>query len=526
MVAEVYLKYNPYIPQLSVLLDGKPPSEYSRIIQYTNEDIIEWSKTLLDVIYDEIRCDFVVIFTGTESDAEIIKYRSKNTPHCKQYIFRQNNFKVSTQKKMMELNQYLKKNDVKYPNLLLQLYFKIPSNMWKIRESISCIDVNNLFCTTEISILQEREDRFEENENTYLFVLTENYEECKEKSKKIATSNPSFLFYFGQKNRLKKIYHMSYIIECEEEYFIPAVFSCLLWEPLVHIFRSCMQSVWQKQCDEQIMSKMISIDPIISVQINNQVEVGRSSVIRKQCIPSDVTEPQIYCKVLNEEIATTDNINVYGIKSGTTKLEVYQYGAVIPFQILDICVVERNRITKIILREDELVIGIGDTKFLQADYFPVDADNMMDVVWKSSDSQIAEIDKQGIVTGIREGKCKLICSAENVSAMCECYVLPYVNRLIVNGVSNNCIHMEPMQEMILHISTYPEKCIDGEYTIISSDYNIVNVIGNKLLAKQIGDAQIIVMNQSGRQQITIEVHVYKTRIFNSIMKKYFKRKEV
>ena len=35
----VQVKYNPYIPRLSILIDGKQPSEFSQLVQYSDEDI-------------------------------------------------------------------------------------------------------------------------------------------------------------------------------------------------------------------------------------------------------------------------------------------------------------------------------------------------------------------------------------------------------------------------------------------------------------------------------------------------------
>lgn len=71
MPSLVEIQYDPYRPNVSVLLNGKPPSEYSRLIQYSDEDLWKWDDEILDVIYDELNDDFQLVFAGTDFDAAI-----------------------------------------------------------------------------------------------------------------------------------------------------------------------------------------------------------------------------------------------------------------------------------------------------------------------------------------------------------------------------------------------------------------------------------------------------------------------
>jgi len=64
MPSLVEIQYDPYRPNVSVLLNGKPPSAYSRLIQYSDEDLWKWADEILDVIYDELNDDFQLIFVG------------------------------------------------------------------------------------------------------------------------------------------------------------------------------------------------------------------------------------------------------------------------------------------------------------------------------------------------------------------------------------------------------------------------------------------------------------------------------
>ena len=77
------LKYNPFIPQLNILIDGRQPNEFSRLVQYTDEDIWRWCPEILNDISSEVRDDFSVIFTGTDEDAQFMQRACTNHPRCK-----------------------------------------------------------------------------------------------------------------------------------------------------------------------------------------------------------------------------------------------------------------------------------------------------------------------------------------------------------------------------------------------------------------------------------------------------------
>ena len=50
MAIEISLEYNPYLPELNILIDGKQPPQYSRLTQFVDEDIWIWHSEILDVI--------------------------------------------------------------------------------------------------------------------------------------------------------------------------------------------------------------------------------------------------------------------------------------------------------------------------------------------------------------------------------------------------------------------------------------------------------------------------------------------
>ena len=46
MAAEVTIQYNPYLPQLNILIDGQMLSEYRQLTKIADEDIWKWQSNI------------------------------------------------------------------------------------------------------------------------------------------------------------------------------------------------------------------------------------------------------------------------------------------------------------------------------------------------------------------------------------------------------------------------------------------------------------------------------------------------
>lgn len=514
MAVMITLTYNPYVPQLRVLIDGKHPPEYSCLIQYADEDIWIWHNKILNMIYSELRDDFYIRFIGSPLDAEILKYHCNIHENCIGFEVVEFVIKDSLQKRLGTLNQFLKKNDiVSYTRTIFDALFVIPQNMQMYMEDIASIDINNLFCSTYVRIFNEKDRKFDNTANAYLFVLSLDVSEGLELISKFNSMNPIFLIYVGKRTKIIQVTDTVVVCETTENNLISTIFNCFLWLPLVKAFRACYSSVQKSLGQIDTLKKIIAVDPIIKISVETKLEVGKSNPIRVTFEPPVKFPPRISFKVLNEMIASTDDIAIYGKQVGSTKLEAYYYGSRKPFETFIIEVFKRNRIKKLILSDDELVLGIGDTKRIYCDYSPVDADNVQSITWSSTDESVVSVEKNGLLKCHNEGICRIICTAENVSAQCQCKVKPYLQEIkITLPDDKDTLTLEPMQEYDLPIIVTPNDSIDSQLLISSSDYNIANVIGNKIIAKNAGEAIITISNVTKRKTIRFSIVVAKKKI--------------
>ena len=172
-----------------------------------------------------------------------------------------------------------------------------------------------------------------------------------------------------------------------------------------------------------------------------------------------------------------------------------------------------------ILDEDSIVLGKGRSHNFKFDYAPTDADNVDCVTWKSSDESIITVDSKGRAKCVGIGECRIICLAENISAQCRCIVKPYLEDIIIESptVDDGHLVMSSMEEQKLVLTTFPNDCIDGELIVSSSDYDVVNCVNGKLIAKNKGEADVTITNRSRTKNKVIHVKVKKT--FGSLLKR-------
>ena len=90
-------------------------------------------------------------------------------------------------------------------------------------------------------------------------------------------------------------------------------------------------------------------------------------------------------------------------------------------------------VTDIKLSLSELMLAPGESKLLTADILPTDASNKK-IVWKSSDSKVAEVGINGEVKAVTEGSAIITATAEDGNKSAECKVTVFSANAEVNGV--------------------------------------------------------------------------------------------
>ncbi len=155
----------------------------------------------------------------------------------------------------------------------------------------------------------------------------------------------------------------------------------------------------------------------------------------------------------------------------------------------------------IILVDFEHEMYVEDTQSLSTSVFPQDATEQT-VYYSSSNTSVAKVDRAGVVTAISKGSCYINAYSNDHTSSYELIVKVKTEEI---NVVNKFFILKPNQEMNLEASVVPIEATQ-KLQYESSDENIISVDDDgNILAKNVGNASIIVTN--GEQTISVSVIV-------------------
>lgn len=112
----------------------------------------------------------------------------------------------------------------------------------------------------------------------------------------------------------------------------------------------------------------------------------------------------IVYSIEDDSIATVDKEgNISGLKSGQTKLTIYQDKEKIELEVKVIESSKKVAVTGITVNNNKLTLQTKETKTIKANVLPQNATNKL-VKWTSSNDSIAAVDNNGNITGVGKGQ--------------------------------------------------------------------------------------------------------------------------
>lgn len=159
----------------------------------------------------------------------------------------------------------------------------------------------------------------------------------------------------------------------------------------------------------------------IDISIDNTtLQKGERKQLQVTILPQEASNHKVKYSSSNTRVATVDDKgNIQANCSGTTTITVKAEENTVQSQI-DITVY--SPVTGITLDEDEIYMEIGDTFQINANVEPDDA-NDKNILFTSTNNQVATIQENGVVTAKKEGTTVLIASSnENHNIKKECKV--------------------------------------------------------------------------------------------------------
>ena len=160
--------------------------------------------------------------------------------------------------------------------------------------------------------------------------------------------------------------------------------------------------------DLTAMCKIYVKQPVTSVVLNTkEIEVRKGTVfwLNATCLPENADNKLCAWTTSDKDVCTVDNDGkVTAVGSGTCNIVVTN----VDTGISDYCVVTVTQpVTGITLNSDYQSMWVGSKYAIIPNVQPVDADNKK-VTYQSSDTSVATVDADGVVTAVKGGTCVII----------------------------------------------------------------------------------------------------------------------
>jgi len=208
------------------------------------------------------------------------------------------------------------------------------------------------------------------------------------------------------------------------------------------------------------------------------IGVGRKLELQVVFNPANTTDKEYELKLGTEGILKLEDNTVTGLKEGvcvvTATTKKGNKSATSTIQVVKDYVPVAN----VVLDDHELRLPVRSKKTLTYQIRPGNASNKA-VFWKSSNPEVASIDRDGVLTGLKEGKTTItVWSAENKNAQDVCEVEVFIREVTSITLLDKDKPIEVAQgakASALRYKIEPEDASDLEVEWTSSDEGIVKV---------------------------------------------------
>ena len=246
---------------------------------------------------------------------------------------------------------------------------------------------------------------------------------------------------------------------------------------------------------------------------------GSSETLVATVLPENATNRNVSWKSSDEAVATVDaNGKVTGVKAGEAVITVTTEDG----KKTNTCkvTVKSNTVNVkgVVLNKTSISIPIGEDETLAAKVLPENATNQ-NVTWSCKNPEIASVDANGKVTGIKAGMTIVTVTTEDGGKTADCAVNVSERHISVMGVELNKTEFifQVGDSETLVASIKPENASNKKVTWVSDKPEIATVDANgKVTGVKAGVATITVTTDDGGKTATCKVlvspRVYKVTV--------------
>ncbi|MDE6809929.1 MAG: Ig-like domain-containing protein [Muribaculaceae bacterium] len=255
------------------------------------------------------------------------------------------------------------------------------------------------------------------------------------------------------------------------------------------------------ECKVYVTRNVIAVESISLSESAVTLTTGEETILTVTISPADATDPTVMWATSDETVATVTNGTVKAVGEGSATIT-----ASVGDKKAECNVTVKSSIIAvetITVAPSALVLKCGDTGQLKAEVRP---DNATDktIKWSSSDTDVATVDNNGVVTAIKPGSVNITASSGDKTASCRLIVNPIEVTEIV--LSETEVELTPGKNITLQVTIKPDNATD-KTVVWSSDNDEVAIVSPTGDVTAIGEGEAMVTARCGSQTAVCIVNV-------------------
>ena len=249
--------------------------------------------------------------------------------------------------------------------------------------------------------------------------------------------------------------------------------------------------------------KYVAVESVSLSPTELTLAIGEFASLTYTISPANASNKVVSWKSGSPSIATVDaqSGRIDAIAVGTTVITVITDDGKKTAE----CKVKVNpvEVSSISLSKNELTLDRGKTEVLTATISP---DNATDktVTWSSSNSSIATVDQNGLVTAIQKGTATITAKCGGKTDQCSVTVVVPVESLKLNETS---LELYVGDEFLFQWTVYPEDATDKTVSFSSSNQSIVTVTESGGHVQAINKGNATIYARAGNVTVSCPVSV-------------------
>ena len=213
--------------------------------------------------------------------------------------------------------------------------------------------------------------------------------------------------------------------------------------------------------------------PVESVTLNKSelnLVKGQTETLSATVLPDNASDKSVVWSSSNDNIAAVSQNGKVTAQGGGTATITARAGEKMATCTVKVSVPAQS----ISLNKVEMTIVKGQSEYLSATIYPSDATET-NVIWSSSDTNIAEVDEDGKVTARNGGNVKIKATIGEISALCLVTVI-----VLVSGISLDKTELPLFkgQQGVLSATVKPDDATDKTVSWSTSDKSVASVDQN------------------------------------------------